>query len=650
MSEAKILDTIILAATPLKKLIEGLGEEAYNLVLNDREVSERKVKIEIIYPRRIDDRVRRILDETNILQSPLGIDEFLVRVRGVTGGLLLQTRQDKTHITDPETGIILLTAPRIPGIKKPIERLDPIKYLEDRRDVLGGFKVRYVIEEPETLTTAENIRLIYIVELFKPGEVVEEVKPLVVRASSSLLIMASRKGFEEYNRFIGRGLISFINSTITRTILKRILLLAVTSRYRNLLYVETPLLAKRELYEKTGHLRHFKDRIYHVKGRSGEYLLRPMNCPHHLVLMKTILNRTPNPGKLLPIATYEYGVVFRDEPTGTLEPLIRVRQFTLDDLHILAPFENITGIIHDMIGDILYIYNLLGIKISNIELVIGLHDPNNPSKYLFTDLGPSVRDLWVGIEEEILSTKNMDMIIGELIEELGLDYKPNILTDKTAAFYGPKIDIYYTGGTRYVRLATIQLDVSLPRIFELDKITRNEKLVLIHSAIAGSLERFLGILLEENNILHPAISPIQAAIVFHEELLKDEGVRKIYRELRDKLDEEWIRALIYTIGLKKIGYIKKMCIDMGIPYLIVIGPREIETGEIKIQDLRSNASKQFVFNDLDNLADKIVEGLNKLIYDNLIKELSRRYRRRITRGYLKHPYLPPEILMTQYRG
>ncbi len=650
MSNPEILDVILLSILPLRYVTRRLGDKVYELMINEREISPRRVKLEIIYPKKLGEDIRELFREAGVSGELMDFDGVLRRVRGGTGGLLLQIRGEKTYIIDPDTSIILFTTPRIPGLNRVVKIEDLGKYLESRREVLGKYLIKYIIEQPETLVLGDNIRLIYIVEIRGVGEERVVKKPLSTRAVSSLLILSSRKGFEEYNKYIGKGLVSFINSTVTRSILKRILLLLINHRFRNLLYVETPLLAKKQLYIDTGHLKHFKDRIYSVHGRSSEYFLRPMNCPHHLVIAKTLFKHMSNPGKTLPLAIYEFGTVFRDEPTGTLEPLIRVRQFTLDDLHVLMPYNTVKSSLEGLIQDTFFMYKLVGIDPGKIEIVIGVHDPGTPSKYLFVDLGVETRELWRRVEEEILNTKSIEELISNAAEKLGLKVKPSIIVDKTAAFYGPKLDFYYTGCSRYIRLSTFQLDVSLPRIFGLHELLDINDLVLLHGAIAGSLERFLGIILEENNFLPSFLSPIQALIIIHEELLKDKNIYNMYEELKKRIEERGLRTHIVITGLKKLGTYKNIALNNGINYLIVIGPREISELKITLQDLGNDSIDEVKVSNLAEIPIKLPEVLEEKIYSSVIEGLEKHLDKKIPSDYIKHLYTPLLEIIWSFKG
>ncbi len=642
--DRSLLDSVMISSIPLITLIKGLGPDAYKLSVLEREISEDRVKVEVRYPAELDGKVRELLEplageEHSIREL---VDKKLIPQRE----LIIQEKQGRHYVIDRGTGLIIYTLPRLRIISEPTIIIEVSRYISEAVSRIGDYIVHYTLEYPESLVSTNYIRLI-ILSSIKGLTAEKIVKPLLIdRINSTLFTVTSRKNHPEYNKYIGKGLVSHVLGSITREALSRILLLIVTRRFDNLLYVETPVLAKKDLYVETGHLKHFSTRMYRVTGRDSEYILRPMNCPHHLVLMKTILKHYPHPSDLLPLATYEFGRVFRDEPTGTLEPLIRVRQFTQDDIHVLLPYPRVKEYLEALISDTLFLYSLLGIRMEDLEFIISVHDPNTPGKYLFSDLGLDTRALWMRIEEEVLEPGLIGEVVRNIVEKLGLNAKPNILVDKTAAFYGPKLDLFYTGGSRYLRLFTAQLDVSLPRIMGLDEDTGVKDLVLIHAALAGSLERFIGVLLENKSLINPVLAPIQALIVFHEELLDKPGVADVFEGLKKNARKKGLRILVASTGLRRIGVLKNRALVMGTPFLIVIGPRELESHSIQVQDTETSETITTInYENLEDLADGIINELEKLVYEDTRMKLSKYLARSISIETLKIPYTPPEWII-----
>ncbi len=644
------LDLAIAAIYPVKKILRELGVDAYNVVVYEREVSDKRIKLEIVYPIIFDEVIRSIVEEYTHPGARLTLEELIEKTRDEEIALVLQRRDKHVYILDPDTGLILLSLPYSAGYGKFAERISLHDYFTRRMEEIGrDTVVSYMVEFPETLASTEYIRMLLVVET---GTVIEkgEERKLVVETTHSLFSISSRKGYDEYNTYIGKGLVSYVLGSITRRILKRILHLLVSRRFDNLLIVETPLLGRPQLYETTGHLKYFGDRMYRVIGRSDEYILRPMNCPHHLVVAKTILRRHPSPGDLLPLAIYEFGTVFRDEPTGTLEPHMRVRQFTQDDLHVILPYPRVREYAEALLTDTFLLYGLLGLDPASLEVVIGLHDPVHPGSYLFSELGTDVRDLWLRLEEELLSQDTVSEIIGRIMDRLGYDTTPSIVVDRSAAFYGPKIDVFYTGGSRYLRLHTMQFDVSLPVVFGFSDIIGVKDLVVIHTAIAGSLERFIGVLLESSKTLHPVLAPIQAVIVVHEELLGDMEFAEAYEELNRLVKRKSLRTLVVSTGLRRVGVVKNRAIEMGIPYMVVIGPREVEEKKITIQSLPGGETiYEDEYSSVSELPVKIVDVLENLIYSELRDKLGKYLSMRIPEEYFKIPYTPPQWILG-YKG
>lgn len=644
------LDLALAAVYPVKKILRELGVDAYNIVIHEREVSDRRIKLEIVYPIIYDQVIRSIVEEYTHPGARFTLEKLVEKIGRDELSLVLQRRDKHIYILDPDTGLILLSLPYSAGYGKLAEKISLHEYLARRIEEIGRDTVfSYIVEFPETLASTEYIHMLLVVEAGTAVERGEERK-LVIETTHTLFSISSRKGYNEYNTYIGKGLVSYVLGSITRRILKRILHLLVSRRFDNLLVVETPLLGRPQLYEATGHLKYFGDRMYRVIGRSDEYILRPMNCPHHLVVAKTILRRHPSPGDLLPLAIYEFGTVFRDEPTGTLEPHMRVRQFTQDDLHVILPYPRVREYAEALLTDTFLLYGLLGLDPTSLEVVIGLHDPVHPGSYLFSELGTDVRDLWLKLEEELLSQDAVSEMIGRIMDRLGYDAVPSIVVDKSAAFYGPKIDVFYTGGSRYLRLHTMQFDVSLPIIFGFSDITGVKDLVVIHTAIAGSLERFIGVLLESSRTLHPVLAPIQAVIVVHEELLRDMELAEAYEELNRLVKKRGLRALVVSTGLRRIGMVKNRALEMGIPYMVVIGPREVEEKKITVQLLPGGeAIYEDEYSSISELPMKIIDMVENLIYSELRDKLSKYLSMRIPGEYFKIPYTPPQWILA-YKG
>ncbi len=343
--------------------------------------------------------------------------------------------------------------------------------------------------------------------------------------------------------------------------------------------VDIPHLAKKDLYEKSGHWDKFKDELFQVKTREGHlFALKPMNCPHHI----QIFDRRPVSWRELPQRYANTTKCYRDEQTGELNGLSRTRSFTQDDAHVFCRKSQIKEEFAKVWDIVDQFYKTFGFE---LNLRLSFYDPKNKEKYLGTS------DMWQFAENELR----------EIAKERGAK-APEVPGE--AAFYGPKIDfLAHDSLGREWQVATIQLDLNLPERFDLTCVNEKgekERLVMIHCAIMGSLERYLAILLEHFNGALPLwLSPVQAAV-----LPISDKTLKYARKIAEDLNESGIRTELYdkneTIS-KKIREAE----TQKIPYLIVVGEKEEKNetaalrqrgrgdlGEIKITELVSRLKKE----------------------------------------------------------
>ncbi len=322
--------------------------------------------------------------------------------------------------------------------------------------------------------------------------------------------------------------------------------------------VEIPHITKRELYEKSGHWDKFKDDLFRITTREGdEFALKPMNCPHHT----QIYARRPWSYRELPQRYADTTMCYRDEQSGELNGLSRVRAFTQDDAHVFCrelqvkeEFLKIWDIVEEF-------YKTLGFEPKKIRL--SFHDPAHPEKYL----GDKSR--WK-LAEDILSG---------IAEEKGVG---TIDGAGEAAFYGPKLDFMAEDAHgRLWQVATIQLDMNMPERFDLTCVNEKgekERIVMIHAAIMGSIERFLSVLIEHLGGAFPLwLSPVQARV-----LPVSEKHNVYARGALDALKEAGIRADIddanESLGKKiRVAKIEK------IPYLLVVGDTEVAAKTVSVE-------------------------------------------------------------------
>jgi threonyl-tRNA synthetase len=349
--------------------------------------------------------------------------------------------------------------------------------------------------------------------------------------------------------------------------------------------VISPHIGNKELYVTSGHYEKYgADSFQAIKtpNEGEEFLLKPMNCPHHC----EIFNSKPWSYKDLPKRFAEFGTVYRYEQSGELHGLTRVRGFTQDDAHIFCMPDQLDEEFKKVIDLVLYVFGSLGFE--NFTAQVSLRDPNNPDKYIGSD------ENWEKAEKAILNATI----------EKGLDY---VVETGEAAFYGPKLDFMVKDALgRSWQLGTIQVDYNLPERFKLEyKGSDNEmhRPVMIHRAPFGSMERFIAILLEHTGGNFPLwLMPEQVSI-----LSLSEKYEKYAQKVFNLLENNEIRALVdnrnETIG-KKIREAEMN----KIPYMLIIGEQEENENSVSVRKHSEG-----------DLGSMTVEALSKMINDEIDK-------------------------------
>ena len=324
--------------------------------------------------------------------------------------------------------------------------------------------------------------------------------------------------------------------------------------------VITPHIGNKMLYVTSGHYAKYgKDSFQpiHTPEEGEEFLLKPMNCPHHCEIYRAF----PRSYKELPLRLAEFGTVYRYEQSGELHGLTRVRGFTQDDAHIFCAPEQVKEEFIKVMDIIHIIFRALDFK--DYEAQISLRDPNNKEKYIGSD------ENWERSEREII----------EVCEEKGVKAKIEL---GEAAFYGPKLDFMVKDalGRRW-QLGTIQVDYNLPDRFELEYTgadNQKHRPVMIHRAPFGSMERFVAVLIEHTAGKFPLwLVPDQAVVIPVSEKF-NEYAEEVAKELRKKDIRVIIDDRNEKIGRKiRDNELKK------IPYLLVVGEKEIENNEVSVR-------------------------------------------------------------------
>lgn len=340
--------------------------------------------------------------------------------------------------------------------------------------------------------------------------------------------------------------------------------------------VITPHIGSKELYVTSGHYEKYgADSFQPIKtpDATEEFLLKPMNCPHHCEIFKS----KPRSYKDLPARFAEFGTVYRYEQSGELHGLTRVRGFTQDDAHIFCTQDQVKDEFKKVIDLVLYIFKTLHFE--NFKAQISLRDPNNPSKYIGSD-------------------ENWEKAENAIIEAAAEKNLPTFIEYGEAAFYGPKLDFMVQDALgREWQLGTIQVDYNLPERFELEYTgsdNQKHRPVMIHRAPFGSMERFVAVLLEhcagdfplwlatEQVAILPISDKFNAYAEKVSELLNNSDIRGFVDDRNEKIGKK-----IRDSELKKV------------PFMLIVGEKEAETGEVGVRrrlqgDLGSMSTEAFM--------------------------------------------------------
>ena len=332
-------------------------------------------------------------------------------------------------------------------------------------------------------------------------------------------------------------------------------------------HVMTPCVGTVALYQTSGHWAHYKDNMFPAMEVDGEsFVLRPMNCPHHMMIYA---NR-PHSYRELPIRIGEIAHDFRYESSGTLKGIERGRHFCQNDAHLFVTPDQIKDEVARVVNLIADVYKDFGI--TDYRCVLSLRDPEDKVKYHPDDA------MWDKAESALR----------EVLTELGIDFTEEI---GEAAFYGPKLDVNVKPavGAEYT-LSTCQLDFCLPAKFDLkyvDSDNKEQTPVVLHRAILGSLDRFMAYLIEETKGKFPTwLAPVQVKVLPVSEKTLDYA-----QDVTEKLVEAGVRVALDDDN-QKIGYKIRAAQQVDrVPYMLVLGAKEAEAGNISVRDRKGETSE-----------------------------------------------------------
>ncbi|MBL7663993.1 MAG: threonine--tRNA ligase [Bacteriovoracaceae bacterium] len=340
--------------------------------------------------------------------------------------------------------------------------------------------------------------------------------------------------------------------------------------------VITPQILDVELWHTSGHYENYKENMFFTPIENREFAVKPMNCPCHMLMYRHYQYSYRD----LPLRFADFGRLHRYEKSGTLAGLTRVRTFCQDDCHIFLPISEITAEVQRVMETFFIIYKHFGFK--NIKLGVS----TRPAKKIGSD------EVWDQAEQALMKA----------LDSAGHPYTIN---EGDGAFYGPKIDILISDAIgRYHQLGTCQLDFHLPERFDLRFTNQNgemERPVVIHRALLGSLERFFGVYLEHVAGVFPFwLAPEQMVIVPVNNAIHLEHAQKLNRTLtylgyRTRVDDR----------NESMGYKTRQIQKGKIPFMIVIGDREMESNSVSIRKYGENFSKTLSWDELQNLLGEL---------------------------------------------
>ncbi|MFE5389071.1 threonine--tRNA ligase [Bacillus thuringiensis] len=317
--------------------------------------------------------------------------------------------------------------------------------------------------------------------------------------------------------------------------------------------VRTPFMMNQEVWERSGHWGHYKDNMYFSEVDNKSFALKPMNCPGHMLMFKNKLHSY----RELPIRMCEFGQVHRHEFSGALNGLLRVRTFCQDDAHLFVTPKQIENEIKSVMAQIDYVYKTFGFEYE-VELSTRPEDSMGDDK------------LW----------EQAEAALENVLQSLNYKYR---LNEGDGAFYGPKIDFHIKDAlNRSHQCGTIQLDFQMPEKFDLNYIDKNnekKRPVVIHRAVLGSLDRFLAILIEHFGGAFPAwVAPVQVKVIpvsnaVHEQYANEIALKLAQAGVRVEQDARD----------EKLGYKIREAQMQKVPYVLVIGDKEMENGAVNVR-------------------------------------------------------------------
>jgi threonyl-tRNA synthetase len=323
-------------------------------------------------------------------------------------------------------------------------------------------------------------------------------------------------------------------------------------------FVTTPHVARHTLWKTSGHYDYYRENMYVFQIDDEEFVIKPMNCPGHIQIYKSRMRSYRD----LPIRFGEFGTVYRYEKSGVLHGTLRVRGFTQDDAHLFCTRDQVYGEIEALLDLVLFVMNSFGFEKYKVELSV--RDEANKQNY-------------AGTEED------WELAEGALVKAMQAKSMEWDRMEGEAVFYGPKIDVKLIDAIgRPWQLSTVQFDFTLPKRFELSYIGPDGQAhqpVMLHRALLGSVERFLGVLIEHYAGAFPIwLAPVQVVVI-----PISERHHEYARQVREKLAGAGLRVELDDRN-EKMGYKIREAQTLKVPYMLVVGDKEAQSGTVSVRN------------------------------------------------------------------
>lgn len=416
------------------------------------------------------------------------------------------------------------------------------------------------------------LQRIYGTAFFKKEDLAEHLRLLEEAKERDHRKIGKELNLFTTSQLVGQGLPLWLpkGATIRRTIERYIVDKEIQLGYD---HVYTPIMGSVDLYKTSGHWGHYQDDMFPVMDMDNEQLvLRPMNCPHHMMVYKNAIHSY----RELPIRIAELGLMHRYEMSGALSGLQRVRGMTLNDAHIFVRPDQIKAEFQRVVRLVLEVYK--DFDISDYSFRLSYRDPADTEKYYDDD------QMW----------EKAQSMLKEAMDELGLDY---FEAEGEAAFYGPKLDVQVkTALGKDETLSTVQLDFLMPERFDLSYVGEDGKQhrpVVIHRGVVSTMERFVAFLIEEYKGAFPTwLAPVQVQVIPVSPDVHYDYARKV----QEKLKSEGFRVELDARD-EKIGYKIREAQMQKTPYMLVVGDKEVEENAVNVRKYGEQKSETIPFDD-----------------------------------------------------